>query len=405
VLGFLRKEIPYMSSDSSGSRLVKGTFGVHSLKDVPGLLPGALLALVIMLVTVPLAEMLGHQLLSLQGIDPTGKSSPVSGVLMAIVVGMLVGNIVPLPKMFQGGIRFSVTKLLRLGIILIGIKLSLMDVVKLGVWGVPIVIASISGGLILVSWFNRKLNLPERLGTLIAAGTAICGVTAIVSTAAAIEAEEDEVAYAVANITLFGLIGMFVYPYLAPYLLQTSEQIGIFLGTAIHETAQVMGAALTYREVFNDEIAFKAATVTKLTRNLFLAAVVPILAYYHLRSRDGGKGEGGGRINVIKLFPVFVLGFVGMTILRSIGDATVSSGAAFGLFNSEAWSGLTKQIGSVWGSRYLLGTAMAGVGLGTRFEVFKGVGMKPFAVGLVGALLVGVIGCTMSFLLGRFVVL
>lgn len=394
-----------MSSDSSGSRLVKGTFGVDNLRGVPGLLPGALLALVIMLVTVPLAEMLGHQLLSLQGIDPAGKSSPVSGVLMAIVVGMLVGNIVPLPKMFQGGIRFSVTKLLRLGIILIGIKLSLMDVVKLGVWGVPIVVASISGGLILVSWFNRKLNLPKRLGTLIAAGTAICGVTAIVSTAAAIEADEDEVAYAVANITLFGLIGMFVYPYLAPHLLQTSEQIGIFLGIAVHETAQVMGAALTYREVFNDEIAFKAATVTKLTRNLFLAAVVPILAFYHLRSKDGGKGEGRSKVNIIKLFPIFVLGFVGMTIIRSIGDATVSSGAAFGLFDAEAWSGLTKQIGSVWGSQYLLGTAMAGVGLGTRFEVFKGVGMKPFAVGLVGALLVGVIGCTMSFLLGRFVVL
>ncbi len=394
-----------MSSDSSGSRLVKGTFGVESLRNVPGLLPGALLALVIMLVAVPMAEMLGRQLLSLQGIDPAGKSSPVSGVLMAIVVGMLVGNMVPLPKMFQGGIRFSVTKLLRLGIILVGIKLSLMDVVKLGIWGIPIVVASISGGLILVSWFNRMLNLPERLGTLIASGTAICGVTAIVSTAAAIEAEEDEVAYAVANITLFGLIGMFLYPYLAPYLLQTSEQIGIFLGTAIHETAQVMGAALTYREVFNDEVAFKAATVTKLTRNLFLAAVVPILAFYHLRSRDGSSGERGGRVSIIKLFPIFVLGFVGMTIIRSIGDATVGSGAAFGLFDAEAWSGLTKQIGSVWGSRYLLGTAMAGVGLGTRFEVFRGVGIKPFAVGLAGALLVGVIGFIMSFLLGRFVVL
>ena len=369
----------------------------------PGLLPGAILALVIMLVAVPLAEALGHWILSLQGIDPAGKSSPVSGVLMAILVGMLIGNAVPLPKVFQGGIRFSVTKLLRLGIILVGIKLSLMDVLKLGVWGVPIVLTAVSGGLILVSWFNRLLKLPTRLGTLIAAGTAICGVTAIISTAPVIEAEEREVAYAVANITLFGLLGMFIYPYLAPHLLHTSEQIGLFLGTAVHETAQVMGAALTYREVFNDEIAFKAATVTKLTRNLFLAAVVPILSFHYLRNQGGTRGEGARKVSFLKLFPIFVLGFVGMAVIRSIGDATLGDGAALGMFDAEAWNGLTKQVGNVWGSRYLLGTAMAGVGLGTRFEVFKGVGMKPFAVGLVGALLVGVIGCVMSLLLGGFV--
>ena len=356
-----------------------------------------------MLVAVPLAEALGHRLLSLQGIDPAGRSSPVSGVLMAIVVGMLVGNFVPLPGIFQGGIRFSVTKLLRLGIILIGIKLSLVDVLKLGIWGIPIVATAICSGLILVSWFNRRLNLPERLGTLIASGTAICGVTAIVSTAGAIDAGEDEVAYAVANITLFGLLGMFLYPYLAPHILPSSEQIGIFLGTAVHETAQVMGSALTYREVFNDETAFKAATVTKLTRNLFLAAVVPVLAYYHRRSGAGARADGADGVSILKLFPVFVLGFVGMAIIRSIGDATLSGGAAWGLFDADTWSGMTRQAGSVWGSRYLLGVAMAGVGLGTRFEVFRGVGMKPFALGLVGALLVGVVGFVMSLLLGQYV--
>lgn len=392
-----------MASGAPGNSLRKGVFGIDDKKEIPGLIPGVVLALVIMLVAVPLAEALGHWLLSLQGIDPAGKSSPVSGVLMAIVIGMLVGNFVPLPDIFRGGIRFSVTKLLRLGIILVGIKLSLMDVLKLGAWGIPIVVTAITGGLVLVSWFNSRLNLPKRLGTLIAAGTAICGVTAIVSTAGAIGAEEDEVAYAVANITLFGLIGMFLYPYLAPYLLHTSEQIGIFLGIAVHETAQVMGSALTYREVFNDEIAFKAATVTKLTRNLFLAAVVPALAFFHHQAKAGSGSQETGKVKILELFPIFVLGFVGMTIIRSIGDATLNGGAAWGLFNAETWNGLTQQVGSVWGSRYLLGTAMAGVGLGTRFEVFKGVGMKPFAVGFVGALLVGVIGCVMSLLLGQHV--
>jgi len=115
-----------MASGAPGNSLIKGVFGIDDKKEIPGLIPGVVLALVIMLVAVPLAEALGHWLLSLQGIDPAGKSSPVSGVLMAIVIGMLVGNFVPLPDIFRGGIRFSVTKLLRLGIILVGIKLSPM---------------------------------------------------------------------------------------------------------------------------------------------------------------------------------------------------------------------------------------------------------------------------------------
>jgi uncharacterized integral membrane protein (TIGR00698 family) len=285
---------------------------------------------------------------------------------------------------------------------LVGIKLSLLDVFKLGVWGIPVVAAAIFGGLIFIAWINRVLNLPERLGTLIAAGTGICGVTAIVSVAPAIKAEQKEVAYAVANITLFGLLGMFLYPYLAPHILHTSEQIGLFLGTAVHETSQVVGAALTYKEVFNDETVLKSATVTKLTRNLFLAVVVPLLAYLYLRRQMVQTGESSSRVAITKLLPVFVLGFILMAVIRSIGDAQLAHGLAFGLWDKEGWSAFTKAVGEVWGSR-ALGTAMAAVGLATSFSVFKGVGLKPFVVGLIGALIVGIIGWLMALTLGGYV--
>ncbi|MBI3961425.1 MAG: putative sulfate exporter family transporter [Deinococcus sp.] len=365
------------------------------------LLPGVVLAVVVMLVALPLTDLIGRRLLSLQGIDPAGRASPLSGALVAILLGILLRNAIHLPQSVQAGIKFTVTTLLRLGIILVGIKLSVLDLLKLGVWGIPVVVAAIATGLVFVTWFNRALKLPERLGMLIAAGTGICGVTAIVSTAPAIDADQKEVAYAVANITLFGLLGMLVYPYVAPLLLHTSEQIGLFLGTAVHDTSQVVGAALTYKEVFHDDVALKAATVTKLTRNLFLAVVVPLVAWYYLRRQPtGGKRA---QVNIAKLFPVFVLGFVAMALGRSLGDAMLARGAAFGLWDSAAWKALTTKIGEVWGSRYLLGTAMAGVGLGTSFSVFKGVGLKPFAVGLVGALLVGAVGLVMALLLGQFV--
>ncbi len=377
-------------------------FGVSNLQGLLRIVPGFLLSVAIMLVAIPVTDYLGAWLLSLQGIDPTGKKSPVSAVLTAILIGILLRNLLPLPKIIEDGIKFSTTKILRLGIILVGIKLSIMDVFKLGVWGIPVVVSAIFGGLWFISWINRKMNLPERLGTLIAAGTGICGVTAIVSTAPAIKADQKEVAYAVANITLFGLLGMFLYPYLAPHILSTSEQIGLFLGTAVHETSQVVGAALTYKEVFNDEVVLKAATVTKLTRNLFLAVVVPLLAYLYLRNLAAQGGGDGSKISIAKLLPAFVLGFIAMAIFRSIGDAQLQNGLAFGVWDKDAWKAFTDAIGEYWGSR-ALGTAMAAVGLATSFSVFKGVGLKPFLVGFIGALIVGFIGWAMSLLLGGYV--
>ncbi len=367
-------------------------FGVDNARDIPKIFPGLALCLILMATSIQLSTLAGEQLLRWQGTDPTGRSSPLSAVLVAILLGAFLTNLTSLPALFSPGIQFAVKKLLRLGIILIGIKLSLLEVAQLGLWGVPIVLAAIVTGLTCISWFNRKLGLPPRLGTLIAAGTSICGVTAVVSTAPAIEAEEKEVSYAVANVTCFGLIGMVVYPYLAPYLFETSEQIGLFLGTAIHDTAQVMGAALTCKEVFGDDIAFTAATVTKMTRNLFLAVVVPYLAWSYARENKSD----GEQVSWTKLIPFFVVGFLAMSFLRTVGDA-------YPLMAPERWKALHKLLGDFLGAKVALGTAMAGVGLGTKMSVFKGVGAKPFLVGLAGALIVGLVGLALALTLGQWV--
>ena len=234
-----------------------------------------------------LADVLGQALLASQGLR---GGSPISGVPVAIVIGLLLRNFVRLPHALTPGLKFCVTTVLRLGIVLVGIKLSAFDVVRHGLAGLPVVVAAIATGLIFVTWFNRKLGLPPRLGTLIAAGTSICGVTAIVSTAPAIEADERDVAYAVANVVAFGLFGMLTYPYFAHAVLGRSETVGLFLGTAIHDTSQVVGAALTYRQMYADEVVLQVATVTKLTRNLFLAAVIPLLTWLHVRGHRGTIG-------------------------------------------------------------------------------------------------------------------
>jgi uncharacterized membrane protein YadS len=198
---------------------------------------------------------------------------------------------------------------------------------------------------------------------------------------------------------------MLAYPYVAHAVLQRSETVGLFLGTAIHDTSQVVGAALTYRQLYADDVVLRVATVTKLTRNLFLAVVIPLLTWLHLRATHAGRSERTAP-GWKTLVPMFVVGFVSMAIVRTIGDLTLQqAGAAYGVWDAAAWSGLTNQIGDFWASRILLGTAMAAVGLNTSFGVFTGVGMRPFAVGLAGALAVGSVGLAMAIVFGRFVAL
>ena len=232
-------------------------------------------------------------------------------------------------------------------------------------------------------------------------------MTAIVSTAPAIDADEREVAYAVANVVAFGLFGMLTYPYLAHALLQRSETVGLFLGTAIHDTSQVVGAALTYRQMYADDVVLRVATVTKLTRNLFLAARHSA-ADVDARALDARRRIGTSALADWKtLVPTFVVGFVAMAVVRTRRrrHAAVDRARRTASGMPRRGRALTNQIGDFWASRLFLGTAMAAVGLNTSFAVFKGVGAKPFVVGFAGALVVGAVGMLMALLLGPYVAL
>lgn len=357
------------------------------------LVPGIGAAAGVMLAASWAAEPLGAALLRVQGL-PAGPT-PVPAVPVAIVMGLLLRHGLALPAALDPGLRVALGPLLRLGIVCVGIKLSFVEVLALGSAGAPAVVAVVAAGLVFVPWFNRRMGLPPRLGTLVAAGTSICGVTAIVSTAPAIRATDREVAYAVANIVLFGLAAMLVYPHVAPRLLRDPATLGVFLGTAIHDTSQVVGAALTAAQLTHDDLVLRVATVTKLTRNLALAVVVPLLAWRHLRETSVA-GAAGVRLPRRTLVPGFVLGFVTMAIVRTAGDAAMASRGAIGVLDAEGWAWLTHQVGDVWGARVLLGTAMAAVGLNTRASVFRGVGVRPFAVGLAGAAVVALVGLAVT---------
>jgi uncharacterized integral membrane protein (TIGR00698 family) len=373
----------------------KNLFGV-SISDLPKLLPGILAVSVLTWVSIWMSEFIGTQLMGFE-------KSPVSPVMLAIVLGLLIGVVVRIPKTITPGLKFSVKKVLRLGIILLGIRLTVFDVFQLGVFGVPIVAFCIIGALLITTWINNKLKLPERLGTLIAVGTSICGVTAIVAASPAIDAEEEEAAYAITVITIFGLFATLVYPSLANTIFAGGAmQVGMFLGTSVHETAQVVGAGQIYADIFSQPIALDVATVTKLVRNVFMAAVIPFMAYYYARRAKDGDFH-GEKISFTKLFPVFIIGFIFMAALRSIGDAGINSGGqAFGILEENVWSELIEFIKS-WAGIFLV-VALAGVGLSTNFHSFKVLGVKPFLVGLCASVAVGGISFIAIKLLGSFVI-
>lgn len=391
-----------MSNSASASRpvremnpLEKNLLGVK-VNKVPQLLPGLLVTALLAWLSLWLSQYIG---VSIMGFE----KSPISAVMMVVILGMLTGNIVRLPLWLEPGFQFSMKKVLRLGIILLGIRLSITDVFELGTLGVPIVVLCIASALYFTTRLNNWLKLPDRLGTLIAVGTSICGVSAIVATAPAIDADDEEVAYAVAVITVFGIMAMLVYPYAAHAIFAGDPvKSGLFLGTSIHETAQVAGAGLLFANVFSLPRGLDVATVAKLVRNAFMAVVIPLMAVYHARRTSGEDRYEENKVSFVKLFPRFILGFLAFTVLRSIGDAGIKAdGDAFGLWDSAAWKGIYTFIKN-WAVNFMV-VALAGVGLNIRFHVLKAVGIKPFIVGLGAAFMVGVVSLVAIYLLGAFV--
>lgn len=373
----------------------------------PAIFPGILLCFIVMMAGIYLADLIGVAIVKLN-LLPEGSASPVSGIFVAIIIGIIIRNTINLHPVFMSGATFSVKYALRAGIILLGLRLSLVEAVKLGAWGIPLIVACISCGLIVTLYFTNKMNQSKRLGTLIACGTGICGVTAIMATSPVLKAKDNEISYAVANITIFGLVGMLVYPYLAnTFFADDPIKAGLFLGTAIHDTAQVTGAALIYGQMFEIEKTVDVAMVTKLTRNLFIIAVIPLVSFLFFKSANTEEGNDGEQKipKWYKLIPLFVIGFLLLALVRTIGDATLTnSGSAFGFLNASSWESLYDN-GSSFGTTYLLGLAMAGVGLSTDFRLFKGLGIKPLYIGLIAAVSVGVVSLILISLFGHLVVL
>lgn len=319
--------------------------------------------------------------------------SPVSAIMMAIVLGMLIANTVRLPESIKPGLVFCTSAILRVGIMLLGIRLSLAGAGQFTLVALPFVIAAIAIGLFTVGLLGRYMGLSRQLSGLIAVGTSICGCTAIVATAPLIKANESEVSYAIACITVFGLVAMFTYPIIAHHVFATQPALaGLFLGTSIHETAQVAGAGMMYEAQYDAPVALDIATVTKLVRNLCMIAVIPLVGVLYSSEKRPGDTS---KINYLAMIPWFIVGFALMSAIRTIGDI---GDKPFGVLDVGQWNEIVSFIRDA-AERCLL-LAMAAVGLTSMFAGIVKIGMRPFALGLFAAALIGGVSFILISLFG-----
>lgn len=321
------------------------------------------------------------------------EQSPISAIMMAIIIGMLIGNTLGLPDALRPGLKFCASTVLRLGVMLLGIRLSLYGAGQFTLVALPFVVAAIAVALLTVTLLGRTMGLSRQLAGLIAVGTSICGCTAIVATAPQIKAHESEVSYAIACVTVFGIAAMFAYPFLAhaAFALQP-ELAGLFLGTSIHETAQVAGAGLMYQAQYDAPAALDIATVTKLVRNLCMVAVIPLAGYWF----GGNRREGdAASVRWWALVPWFIVGFAIMSALRTLGDA---GDRPFGLLSPESWRNTVEFLQH--SAERLLLVAMSAIGLTSMLAGIVRIGLRPFALGLFAALLVGGVSFALISLYG-----
>jgi len=324
-----------------------------------------------------------------------GGRHPIEPVMLAIVLGMALSNCWTLPKTLQPGIKFSVKKVLPLGIVLLGARLDFREMIKVGAEGLMLSVLEtlVALGLLLV--FTRLLRLPQKLGVLLGVGTAICGGTAIVATAPVIEAEEKDVVFSVATVTLLGLIAMFAFPIIGHVLELSSKQFGVWAGLAIHQTPQVVAAGFAYSPAgasYSPE-AGQTATIVKLARVCLLAPVVFLVGVVYARQKLKRTGVSERKqINYWHLFPFFVVGFLGVALLNTFGflpklTLHMADGGLLQAGDRQVnLAGWLEQV-----SKFCIVISMAGVGMETKFASMRQTGLKPFGASLLAVLIVAVL--------------
>ncbi|MBE7032163.1 MAG: putative sulfate exporter family transporter [Ruminococcaceae bacterium] len=286
-------------------------------------------------------------------------------LLGASIIALFMGTIINSffhPSWIKPALKFTSKKILKGAIILLGATLSvntIMSVGKMTFFVMIFTFAMCFGG----GFFIRKLfGLNWKLSNLISAGTGICGGSAVAAIAPVIDADDKDIAFAMSSTFLFDMVMIALYPLMGKALGMSDIAYGIWAGTSVNDTASVVASGYAFSEVAGD-----FATMVKLTRTIAIIPTVLVFAYIstRIKQKELKAASGGQKVNMTKIIPWFIGGFLLLAILNSIGCIPVAA------------SGIIKGT-----SKFLMVTALAAIGLGTSITDFKKAGLKPMFYGI-----------------------
>lgn len=289
---------------------------------------------------------------------------PFSALLIAIVLGVGVRNIAPVHPALEPGITFAAKRLLRVGVVLLGLELSLGEIAQLGAGMIVVVVAVVGGGILFSLLVGRLLGMSFQQRLLIGSGFSICGAAAVAAVDGVVDADEEDVVTGIALVVIFGTLMIPIAPLVASWTGLSELASGEWIGGSVHEVAQVVAAGGAV-----SASALGVAVVVKLARVLMLAPVLAVVSAYRRRriaqTPDSvlAQGSEGKRPPIV---PLFVLAFIAMVIIRSVDvlPAGLLSGASVV-------------------QTALLAAAMFGLGCGVRISLIKRVGARPFVLAAV----------------------
>jgi len=286
-----------------------------------------------------------------------------SPMILSIVIGIGVSNLIGTPRRAKAGVTFAMRRVLRAAIILLGLQLTASQVVEVGARGVGVIALSLFGTFLFTTWMGRLLGVERKLTELIAAGTSICGASAVIATNIVTRAPDEDVAYAVACVTLFGSIAMVLYPLLPALLHLDAHAYGLWSGASIHEIAQVVAAA------FQDgQQAGEFGTIAKLARVTLLAPVVITLGL--LASRRA-RQDGHGHVSAQPPLPWFIVGFIVLVGINSLISIPADLRSVI-----------------VTATGFLLSMALAAMGLETDVRKLRAKGLRPLTLGALASIFI-----------------
>ena len=309
----------------------------------------------------------------------------IGSAVIAMFIGMILNCFLRKTKIFATGLKFTSKKLLKLAIILLGLSLNITTILNVGRMSLTVMIFTLltcfGGGY----FIGKALGLNWKLSNLISAGTGICGGSAIAAIAPTIDADDNDVAYAMSATFLFDMAMIVLFPIMGTALGMTDQAFGIWAGTAVNDTSSVVATGYAFSEGAGDY-----ATMVKLTRTLAIIPTVITFAFIQLRLKRRealANHENGGDLKanfkITKIFPWFILGFLAMSIVTSIFPipTVVVSGS--------------KTV-----SKFLMVSALAAIGLNTSFSNLKKSGIRPMIHGFLISALVVVVALLVEMAMG-----